>query len=234
MKSLLFLLALTLCCSACVSKTDYNSMVEAKDAEIQDLNSKLWSVNSALSYVRDSVKELKGIIEKFETDPSSLKAQAEEAYMAKDKNRLEYILDEIKRYHPDSECVQQVESILSKYEKELIAEQKEQERKAAEEERRNPHTAKGLAKKAARGGWVLGIWSTGYGHYTTIVVRNGSYYMCDLNPSDSDIYNEQRLRLVGEGTYKPVDDDDDAIYVVSPEGMAAYMYGTLASFWEPE
>lgn len=55
--------------------------------------------------------------------------------------------------------------------------------------------------------------------------------MCDLNPVASEIYNEQRLRLIGEGTYKSVEEDDDAIYVVTPEGLAAYMYGTLASFW---
>lgn len=206
-------------------------MIETKEKEIQELNNKLSTLERNLTNKTDSIRDLKKIIEKYETDPSALKAKAEEAYKNREKSRLENILNELKRYHPDNVCVQQVEALLTKYEKELLAEQKEAERKAAEEERRNPHTAKGLAKKAARGGWILGIWNTGYGQFTSIVVRNGSYYMCDLNPVASEIYNEQRLRLIGEGTYKPVDEDDDAIYVVTPEGLAAYMYGTLASFW---
>ncbi len=232
--------------SSCSDKDKYIPIIEEKEKQVTEITIKYQNLVNTVSQLRDSLTSLTTEVEKYQTDPSLLIAKANNAYKDKDKETLADIQAELMKYHPQSEEIKQVEVLYNKLLKEeeaekiaeerrIAAEKKAEERRQAAEERKNPHTALGLAKKAARGGWVVGVWQMGYGHYTSIVSRNGVYYMCDLTPSVSSIDSEMRLRMVGDGTYKAYnEEDDDAIYVVTPEGLAAYQYGTQTGFWVSE
>lgn len=229
---------------SCISQSEHDKALAEKETEINTCLSNITKSEKFIRQLTDSIKKINAELENYRTNPSSVFAQAQNAYSIKDRDAVLKSLSMIQKYHPESEYLSKTQALLTKLEKELEAiriaeekrieaERKAEERRAAEEERRNPHTPKGLAKKAARGGWVLGIWRLGSGNYTTIVNRNGTFYMCDMFPSNSDIYDEQKLRQVGDGMYQCVDDEDDTIYIVAPNGLAAYNYGTQVAFWEP-
>jgi len=222
-----------LCFSSCSDREKYVDIIEAKAREINDYKARLKKQESVISQVRDSVSMLVAEINKFKKDPILLKNQAEEAYKNQETAKVGEILTELLQYHAQSKEIKQVEMLHNTLLKKEEAERKAEQRRLAAEELKNPHTAKGLAKKAAKGGWVVGIWQKEDDLYATIVYRYGAYYLYELTPSASSIGGEMKLKQVEKGKYRAYDEkEDDRIYVVTEEGLETYRYDTRTAMWK--
>ncbi len=222
-----------LCLSACSNKEKYIEVVEAKAREITDYKARLQQKDKVISVVRDSVKMLEMELNKYKKDPVLLKEQAEEAYKNQETEKVGEILTELLQYHAQSKEIKQVEMLHNTLLKKEEAERKAEQRRLAAEELKNPRTAKGLAKKAAKGGWVVGVWQKEEDRYVTIVYRYGSYFLYELTPSASLIDGEMKLKLVEKGKYKAHDGKDDGtVYVVTEEGLETHRYDTRTAVWK--
>lgn len=120
MKPCLFLLSLiTLVASCGPSQQDYNALVDEKD--------KLAKQNEFLSA---QVENYKAELEKYQMAPSILYEQAQDFIKTKNRNGLNNILQQLKKYHPSSSEYQKVATALSALDKEIEKE------KAAEKAKR--------------------------------------------------------------------------------------------------
>lgn len=101
--------------------------------ELQAENENLTKQNEFLA---GQVENYKAELGKYQLSPSVLYAKAEEHIKAKDRNALNNVLQQLKKYHPSSNEYKRVDSALAALDKEIAKE------KAAEEARQAAEKAK--------------------------------------------------------------------------------------------
>jgi len=234
---------LMLLCASCAN-SELERTIRLQKSKLEGFEMKLNSLEYKLQLSKDTITALRNELYHYQLDPAKLFSQANESYVSKDTTLLVSIFDELAKYHKEREETKKVkkmvEALRAEYqakEKARLAKEKAQqlaeERRRILEEQKHPHTASGLAKKAAHGSTIVGIWQMSPDACVTIIKRKGSYYMYILFPYISSIDSPDRLLSLGNGTYKYAEEETGETFVVRPDGLYAYAYGVLSNVWSP-
>lgn len=232
----LLLMMMSILVSSCTNK-EQEQLINKQKAQIEGFELKVKQLENQYKESAETIENLKAEIQKYQTNPAKLMAEADKAFAEKDTLKLKNLYKELHDYHIESPETVKAEKLLTNLRNEYLKIQKAREAKeraeAAAEERRNPHTPGGLAKKAAKGGTIIGVWQMSVGVCVTIIERNGRFYMYNLYTQSSSIGDPDRLLLLGDGVYRYAEEETGETFVARPDGLYAYAYGSLSSVWMP-
>ncbi len=121
--------------TACSNNSKYHEIIEQDHVQMREYKKQIQQLQDKITEIRDSVVTLQAEIQMYHVDPYDLKAQAEEAYKNKDKERMGEIIIELLTYHPENKTIiSRIEFLYSKLTKQLQAEAAAEQRRLAAEQ----------------------------------------------------------------------------------------------------
>lgn len=131
--------------------------------ELQAENENLTKQNEFLA---GQVENYKAELGKYQLSPSVLYAKAEEHIKAKDRNALNNVLQQLKKYHPSSNEYKRVDSALAALDKEIAKEKAAEEARQAAEKAKRMQAVKKLKSKYDDVSGTTWYYNPYFTHYT--------------------------------------------------------------------